>query len=98
MNIYDIFEEDMNIVDFIERQVENLPYNDFEYNGYNDLRDWNLTITNKQYAQVLMLKNDIDNFSIVNDELYINYEHREQKKLKVFKDKEYGYYKVDDNP
>ena len=103
MNIYDIFEDDLTIARIIIKQVEELPYNDFEYNGYQDLADWNLGISNKQYAELLMIKNYINKIEIKEIEqnkfaILVRYNHKAEKLFNIYRDKEYGYYKVDDNP
>lgn len=103
-DINDIFSNDM-IVDIIEKAVNELPYNDFNDMGYQNLNDWNIGITNKQYAQILMLKNNIMNIDLEQyDEnkkcinVYYKYGTFKCYYVKKDKEKEYEFYKVDDNP
>ena len=101
LSIDDIFDSSA-IINLVEQTVDDLPKCETDF--VLDINMWDCGITNKQYAQVLMLKNKIKSLEIRTDmskEKYVvvHYTNDTCKTFFVKKEiyKGYEYYSVDDN-
>lgn len=73
--------------------VDELPYDDFNLNGYNDLTAWyyndGFIMKNKDFLELLQIQYDIMKMTIENDILTIYYKRQAPKTYQLVRDEEF---------